>query len=72
MSTFGWRQWRQARARREGSDWHEERFLSDDPGDLIGPPFAVAADVFDEYDIEGCYESADEVPKNVQDIQRGN
>ena len=61
------------RSWREGSDWREERFLSHDPGDLIGPPFAVAEHVFGEYDIEGCYESADEAPEDVQsqDIQRG-
>jgi hypothetical protein len=32
----------------------ETRFTSDDPRDLNGPPFGVAENVFDEYDIEGC------------------
>ena len=32
----------------------ELRFISDDPRDLNGPPFGVAENVFDEYDIEGC------------------
>ena len=40
----------------------EERFTSDDPRDLAGPPYMVAEHVFDEYDIEGCYITADEVP----------
>ena len=34
----------------------EDRFVSNDPGDLAGPPFAVAEFVFDEYSIEGCDE----------------
>jgi hypothetical protein len=32
----------------------ETRFISDDPRDLNGPPYGVAENVFDEYDVEGC------------------
>lgn len=41
----------------------EERFISDDPGDLAGPPYMVAEHVFNEYDLEGCYATANEVPQ---------
>jgi hypothetical protein len=40
----------------------EERFVSDDPRDLAGPPYMVVEHVFDEYSIEGCYATEDEVP----------
>ncbi len=30
--------------------------MTDDPSWLIGPPYKVAEVVFDEYDIQGCYE----------------
>ncbi|HWR98076.1 MAG TPA: hypothetical protein VN317_06605 [Candidatus Methanoperedens sp.] len=33
----------------------EQRYLSDDPADLIGPPYSVAETVFDEYDLAGCF-----------------
>ena len=39
-----------------------ETFTSDDPCDLVGPPYMIAEHVFDEYNIEGCYATADEVP----------
>ncbi len=29
-------------------------YMSDDPRDLIGPPFSIVEYVFDEYDLEGC------------------
>jgi hypothetical protein len=47
----------------EGADGRriEEHFISDDPRDLEGPPYMVAEHVFDEYSIEGCYASEDEV-----------
>lgn len=47
----------------EGADGRriEEHFISDDPRDLVGPPYMVAEHVFDEYSIEGCYASEDEV-----------
>ncbi len=47
----------------EGADGRriEEHFISDDPQDLEGPPYMVAEHVFDEYSIEGCYASEDEV-----------
>jgi hypothetical protein len=32
----------------------ETRFISNDPRDLNGPPYGVAENVFDEYDMEGC------------------
>ena len=32
----------------------EYRSMTDDPSWLIGPPYKVAEEVFDEYDIEGC------------------
>lgn len=41
----------------------EERLISADPRDLIGPPYSVAEYVFDEYSLEGCYATADEVPR---------
>lgn len=41
----------------------KERFTSDDPRDLAGPPYIVTEHVFDEYDIEGCYTTAAEVPR---------
>ena len=40
----------------------QESFASDDPRDLAGPPYMRAEQVFDEYDVEGCYPTADEVP----------
>src|SRR5712692_8052882 len=30
----------------------EERFMSNDPRDLFGPPYSVAEYVFDEYDLD--------------------
>ena len=41
---------------------HEERYMSDDPRDLLGPPYSVVEHVFDEYGLGGCYATADEVP----------
>jgi hypothetical protein len=46
----------------ENGERQEERFISDDPCDLLGPPCSVVEYVFDEYDIEGCYATAEEVP----------
>jgi hypothetical protein len=46
----------------DSGEWSEERLTSDDPHDLAGPPHIVAEQVFDEYDLEGCYASAEEVP----------
>lgn len=48
--------------RGESGERIAESFLSDDPRDLAGPPYMVAEHVFDEYDPEGCYTTADEVP----------
>jgi hypothetical protein len=45
------------RLEREASDKTkrtETRFISDDPGDLDGPPYGVDETVFDEYDIDSC------------------
>ena len=41
----------------------EERCISDDPRDLVGPPSMVAEQVCDEYDLDGCSATADEVPR---------
>ena len=49
-------------SRDEHGQWHEERYLSDDPRDLLGPPYGVVEHVFDEYGFGGCYATADEVP----------
>ena len=38
----------------------QERFVSDDPNDLVGPPYFVSEQVFDEYDLEGCFTSQQE------------
>ena len=40
----------------------KENFISTDPSDLNGPPYMVVEHVFDEYDLEGCYAEAEEVP----------
>jgi hypothetical protein len=32
----------------------EQRYVSDDLADLIGPPYGVAEYVFDEYSMGGC------------------
>jgi hypothetical protein len=46
----------------ENGERHEERLISTDPRGLLGPPYRVAEHVFDEFDFEGCYATADEVP----------
>ena len=48
--------------RGESGERIEEGFLSDDPRDLAGLPYLVAEQVFDEYNLEGCYTTVDEVP----------
>ena len=45
----------------EDRERHEERFISNDPHDLLGPPYGVVEQVFDEYDLEGCHATAEEV-----------
>ena len=40
----------------------QKNVISNDPGDLTGPPYMVAEHVFDEYDLKGCYASAEDVP----------
>jgi hypothetical protein len=47
----------------EDGQRREERFITNDPRDLVGPPYMVAEHVFDEYSLEGCYENAEEVPR---------
>lgn len=47
----------------ESGERIEERVTSDDPCDLAGPPYMLVEHVFDEYSIEGCYTTADEVPR---------
>ena len=32
----------------------ETRAITNDPRDLIGPPYSIAEHVFDEYDLPGC------------------
>jgi hypothetical protein len=32
-----------------------ETYVSNDPCDLIGPPYKIAEYVFDEYDLGGCW-----------------
>jgi len=36
------------------SPGHLERYLTNDPSWLDGPPYAVVERVFDEYDLPGC------------------
>lgn len=44
------------RLQRDGEDTVvKEHFVSDDPRDLIGPPYMVAEHVFDEDALKGCY-----------------
>ena len=50
------------RSWKDDSGKNEEHFMSDDPRDLIGPPYKVAEHVFDEYGMDGCYATAEEVP----------
>jgi hypothetical protein len=38
-----------------------ERYLTDDPSWLIGPPYAVVERVFDEYDLPACSLTQDSV-----------
>jgi hypothetical protein len=45
--------------------YHERRVMTDDPSWFHGPPYAVAEYVFDEYDMGGCYPTAEEVPGDV-------
>ncbi|MGH7888658.1 MAG: hypothetical protein ACREPG_12380 [Candidatus Binatia bacterium] len=47
----------------ESGERGEESFTSNDARDLVGPPYLVAEDVFDEYGMEGCYATAEEVPQ---------
>jgi hypothetical protein len=46
----------------ENKQRHEEPYISTDPRDLLGPSYSVAEHVFDEYDFDGCYLTAEEVP----------
>jgi len=43
-------------------DQTEERFVSNDPLDLAGPPYMVAEHIFGEYDLDGCDATKDEIP----------
>lgn len=40
----------------------ETRSMTDDPSWHHGPPYAIVEQVFDEYDLEGCYRRAEDVP----------
>ena len=44
---------------RPGDLRREVRAITDDPRWLIGPPYAVAETIFDEYDMQGCSVTAD-------------
>ena len=48
--------------REETGEDVQESFSSDDPRDLVGPPYMVSEHVFDENSIDGCYATAAEVP----------
>ena len=48
--------------RKETGEDVQESSASDDPRDLVGPPYMVVEHVFDEYSIDGCYATAAEVP----------
>jgi hypothetical protein len=37
----------------ENGEWREERYMSNDPRDLLGPPYSVAEHVFAEYGLGG-------------------
>ena len=39
----------------------QEGFVSNDPLDLVGPPYMVVEHVFDEYDQDGCSATKDEI-----------
>ena len=43
-----------------GDPLREERFMSDDPSWLNGPPYAIVEGVFDEYDQPGCSVAPDD------------
>jgi hypothetical protein len=43
-------------------DQTQESCVSNDPLDLVGPPYMVGEHVFDEYDLDGCYATKDEIP----------
>jgi hypothetical protein len=45
---------RMTRDLQDKTTYRHERFISDDPRDLNGPPYGIAESVFDEYDIEAC------------------
>ena len=47
----------------EDGERREERFITNDPCDLVGPPYMVAEHVFDEYALDGCYATLEEVPR---------
>jgi hypothetical protein len=38
----------------EQGNYSERRYVTDDPSWLIGPPYKVTEQVFDEYDIDDC------------------
>ena len=45
----------------ENGKWQQRRYISTDPSDLNGPPYSVVEHVFDEYNMEGCHLTADEL-----------
>lgn len=48
--------------RNESGEVIRESIASNDPQDLVGPPYMVAEHVFDEYSLKGCYATAAEDP----------
>jgi len=40
----------------------ENKYGSNDPLDLAGPPYMVAEHIFGEYDLDGCDATKDEIP----------
>jgi hypothetical protein len=46
----------------ESGERSEESFISNDAQDLVGPPYSVAEYVFDEYAVQDCYTTIEELP----------
>lgn len=60
----------------ESGEQVQEKYVSNDPRDLNGPPYSVVEHVFDEYDLEGCEgfngeQWSAEAEKRVQEINAG-
>jgi hypothetical protein len=57
---------------RDDQGFHQRRVMTEDPRWFHGPPYAVVEEVFDEYDIETCYATVEELeeayPKDDDDL----